>query len=177
MNTESKGVEIRVVFPFQDIRVWQQFVVGLRRENRFTLDEEPARFVEKIIEYARAYKTVTLTADTPLYRARVNDNRDKVPHALENMGAPPSSLAGHGRLNPRGIPYLYLASDRITAVSEVRPWVRCDVTVAEFRLAHDVELVNFSQRHFVNVPKGEQFEGPELVHLAGVRYLAVQCAV
>ena len=162
MSTGSKNVNMRVVLPLQDIHIWQRLVVGLRQENRFTLDEEPARFVDLIIDYAKAHKTVTLQRNTPLYRARINDSRDSgTPHSLDNMGAPPAHRAGHGRLNPRGIPYLYLASERITAVSEIRPWIGCEVTVAEFSLARDSELVNFSSKHLVNVPEGEEFEGPE----------------
>jgi RES domain-containing protein len=161
MTDKSKSTTIRLAFPLKDMQVWQKFVVGLKSENRFTLTEEPARFVELIIDYAKKHKTVSLPRNTSLYRARINDSSSNGPFTLDKMSAPPAHLAGHGRLNPRGIPYLYLASDEITAVSEVRPWVGCDLTVAEFSLVNDSELVNFSKEHFVNIPEGEQFEGPE----------------
>jgi hypothetical protein len=161
MSDESKNVTIRVTFPFKDMQVWQRFVVGIKSENRFTLAEEPARFVDLLIDYAKKHKTVSLPRNTLLYRARINDINNNTPFALDKMSAPPAHLAGHGRLNPRGIPYLYLASDQLTAVSEARPWVGCDLTVAEFHLVDDCEFVNFSKEHFVNIPEGEQFEGPE----------------
>lgn len=161
MSDQPKNTTIRITFPLKDVQVWQKFVVGLRSENRFTLTEEPARFVELLIDYAKNYKTVSLPRDTSLFRARINDSNSDAPFTLDKMSAPPVHLAGHGRLNPRGIPYLYLASDKLTAVSEVRPWVGCDITVAKFYLVDDCKLVNFSKEHFVNVPKGEQFEGPE----------------
>lgn len=136
--------------------------IGLKTENRFTLGEELAGFVELIIEYAKKYKTVSLPRNTVLYRARINDiNHSSTPFKLEEMGAPPAFLAGHGRLNPRGIPYLYLASSKLTAISEVRPWVGCDVTLAEFNLSVDYSLINFSQKYFVNIPQGIEFEGFE----------------
>lgn len=31
--------------------------------------------------------------------------------------------AREGRANPKGIPYLYIATDKETAMSEVRPWI------------------------------------------------------
>jgi len=161
MSDESKNTTIRIAFPLKDMQVWQRFVVGLKSENRFTLTGEPASFVDLIIDYAKKHKTVSLPRSTLLYRARKNDSNSDAPFTVDKMSAPPAHLAGHGRLNPRGIPYLYLASDQITAVSEVRPWVGCDLTVAEFCLVDDCELVNFSKEHFVNIPKGEQFEGPE----------------
>lgn len=160
MSDKPKDTTIRVTLPLADVRVWQKLVASLRYENRFTLTEEPSRFVELLIDYAKKHKAVHLPHNTSLFRARINDrNRDAF--SLDKMGAPPADLAGHGRLNPRGIPYLYLASDKITAVSEVRPWVGCDVTVAEFRLVGDCEFVNFSKVHFINVPADEEFEGSE----------------
>ena len=164
MSNKSDNTTIHVAhhtFPFQDLKVWNKFVVGLRSENRFTLAEEPARFVELLINYAKKNKTVSLPRNTLLYRARINDNNSNHPFTLDKMSAPPSHFAGHGRLNPRGIPYLYLASDQVTAVSEVRPWVSCELTVAEFLLSDDCEFVNFSTKHFVNIPEGDEFKGSE----------------
>lgn len=162
MTKPPKNTTIRVTFPFIDIQVWQKFVVGLKRENRFTLSDEPARFVELLIEYAKKHKSVKLSSGTHLYRARINEITESYkPIAIENMGAPPIHLAGHGRLNPRGIPYLYLASDKLTAVSEVRPWINCHITVAKFVLSADCNLINFSKLHMVNILEGEEYEGPE----------------
>ena len=46
------------------------------------------------------------------------------------MGAPPPEKARAGRANPAGIPHLYVASDRATAVAEVRAEPGDWVTVA-----------------------------------------------
>lgn len=162
MTNEPKNTTIRVTFPFNDITVWQQFVVGLKQENRFTLSEKPAKFIESLIEYARKNKSIKLPDGMPLFRARINGGiQSSQPIAIEHMGAPPIHLAGHGRLNPRGIPYLYLASSKLTAVSEVRPWVGCDITIAEFVLSADCEFINFSNKHMVSIPEGEEYEGSE----------------
>jgi RES domain-containing protein len=48
-----------------------------------------------------------------------------------------------GRLNPEGIPYLYVATDEATAIAEVRPWQRAAVSVASLRLVRDVSVVDF----------------------------------
>lgn len=66
------------------------------------------------------------------YRARLMSGSRAFP--LEEMGAPPAHLAGHGRANPAGIPYLYLGSDRRTAISEVRPHTGERATIARFDL-------------------------------------------
>ncbi len=142
--------------------IWQQLVVGLKRENRFTLSEKPAKFIESLIEYARKHKSIGLPVGTPLFRARINDGiQNSQPIAIEHMGAPPIHLAGHGRFNPRGIPYLYLTSSKLTGVSEVHPWVSCDITVGEFVLSADCKFINFANKHMVNIPEGEEYETSE----------------
>ncbi|WP_207760725.1 RES domain-containing protein [Mycolicibacterium sphagni] len=64
------------------------------------------------------------------YRSRLL--ADVKPYALEEMGAPPHRLAGHGRANPAGIPYLYLGSEAETAVAETRPHTGEHACVATF---------------------------------------------
>ena len=82
-----------------------------------------------MLKYIEPYQNFSI------FRARINEkNSDGKQHnttiSLKNMGAPPNSIARHGRANPRGIPYLYLANDQLTAISEVRPWVGCYVSIA-----------------------------------------------
>lgn len=61
---------------------------------------------------------------------------------LTEMGAPPRRFAIHGRANPAGIPYLYLASEEQTAVAEVRPHTGERVGVAEFTLNPGLFLID-----------------------------------
>jgi hypothetical protein len=50
--------------------------------------------------------------------------------------------ASDGRANPRGIPSLYVATTKETAMSEVRPWVGSYVSVGQLRMLQDVEVVD-----------------------------------
>jgi RES domain-containing protein len=50
--------------------------------------------------------------------------------------------AREGRANPKGIPYLYLATREETAVAEVRPWIGSYVSIAQFVLKRNVRVVN-----------------------------------
>lgn len=61
---------------------------------------------------------------------------------LDEMGAPPKNLASHGRANPAGIPYLYLASTELTAISEVRPHTGEEISVAEFSIPEDLKIAD-----------------------------------
>ncbi|WP_235181180.1 RES family NAD+ phosphorylase [Pseudomonas syringae] len=58
------------------------------------------------------------------------------------MKSPPKHLASHGRANPAGIPYLYLASTPITAVSEIRPHTGEDASVASVRIPDGLKVID-----------------------------------
>jgi hypothetical protein len=74
------------------------------------------------------------------YRARTSEGELKYP--CSKMGKPPVEKSKSGRANPRGIAYLYLASDAKTAISEVRPTVSEMVTVGEFRAKENLRVAN-----------------------------------
>ena len=74
------------------------------------------------------------------YRARIQSG--ETPFLVAEMGAPPNRVASHGRANPAGIPYLYLASTQATAISETRPHTGEIVCVADFRTPNDLKLVD-----------------------------------
>ena len=67
--------------------------------------------------------------------------RDYVPYPADRM-KPKRERAAEGRANPKGIPFLYLATDYDTAIGEVRPWVGSCVSVGLFRTSRKLKLVN-----------------------------------
>jgi hypothetical protein len=75
-----------------------------------------------------------------------------VPHGKLCM-TPDSAKVGSGRANPKGIAYLYLATNPMIAIHEVRPWVGAVVSVAAFEVSHDLKIVDFSE-HSGNPPRG-----------------------
>lgn len=143
----------------QDLSTLSDLIKELRFENRFILSNEHSTFLDKYIEYARHFKKYEFSEGKDFHRARINAlEREDEYFPLEQMGAPPYHQASQSRVNPIGIPYLYLASNIDTAVSEVRPWKNCKITVAEFALKKKISVVNFSNKVFVNAPKDDQYE-------------------
>ncbi|MBG6162786.1 RES domain-containing protein [Labrenzia sp. EL_195] len=70
---------------------------------------------------------------------------------------------GDGRVNPRGIPCLYMATDDVTAVSEVRPAIGAYVTVAGMKCLRELKLINCSvlaeeQFIYLEEPEREEME-------------------
>jgi hypothetical protein len=53
--------------------------------------------------------------------------------------------ATDGRANPRGIPCLYLASQKETATLEVRPLIGSYVSVGQFEVLRDIRVVDCSR--------------------------------
>ena len=60
---------------------------------------------------------------------------------------PVAEYAREGRANSSGIPVLYLASTEQTAISEVRPWVRSEVSVAQFSVTRHLSAIDLTQGH------------------------------
>lgn len=117
---------------------WGDLREELKHQNRFFPKSELNRErIRKLLPYLRLEVGIVATA---WYRARIQPG--DVPFSLDEMGPPPEHLATHGRANPVGIPYLYLASDRETAVSEVRPHTGELASVAEFNLVQKLEIVD-----------------------------------
>ena len=117
---------------------WQKFRHELMHVNRFfpqgTIDLER---LKKLLPYLRV-SAAEFNRDW--YRARLQV--DEAPFAIDQMGAPPHNKVPHGRANPAGIPYLYLASSVETAIGEIRPHPGEKATVAEFRLAVDGQYLD-----------------------------------
>jgi len=88
-----------------------------------------------------------------LYRARLYDDRHhKEKYTAPEVGAPPPDKAKAGRANQAKQPVLYLASNKSTALAEVRPWKGAAVAVAEIKIKRPLLLVDLSQVQRVKSP-------------------------
>jgi len=57
---------------------------------------------------------------------------------------PKAEYVGDGRVNPRGIPCLYLASSLSAVISEMRPWIGSYITIGKFKTTRECVLVDCS---------------------------------
>lgn len=169
---EKKNVTIHIPLSFGDIHAFGRLIREIRFKNRYFLSDVSTKFVDGLINYAKKFKVHQFSAGDAFYRARIHEFKMDEPHfASKKMGTPPTHEATHGRLNPVGIPYLYLANDIDTAVSEVRPWIGCDMTVAEFALDQDISVINFSNKVFTNIPTEDDYEAAETTWRELITYM------
>ncbi|ROR83209.1 RES domain-containing protein [Plantibacter flavus] len=113
------------------LRDWEDLRGEMMHRNRWFLDEpmDMARVAELLSQLITQSSSLSGVA---WHRARLMSGDELFP--LDEMGAPPRHLAGHGRANPAGIPYLYLGSSPATAVAELRPHTGEMACIADFAL-------------------------------------------
>ncbi|WLG45220.1 RES family NAD+ phosphorylase [Pseudomonas sp. FP1740] len=120
-----------------NLNKWEFLRKELMEENRFfpkgAIDSERITYLLSQLIYKAALPA-------KWYRARIQETDEAFP--LEKMGPPPKDKATHGRANPVGIPYLYMASNIETAITEIRPHTGEYVTVAEFELIEELKLAD-----------------------------------
>lgn len=80
-----------------------------------------------------------------LFRVRARKPGDSWKLDAVQLGAPPPAQTTAGRMNPAGIPYLYLAFDEQTAIAETRCEVGAEVAVAEFVTTKSLTVVDLSE--------------------------------
>ncbi len=135
---------------------YERFVEAVWKSARFIHDPLVRTFLRTLHETSTnrhrkiaAGKYLWRAQNGYAWAARDDDNvqwEEQVPFPRERM-FPLARGAHEGRVNPRGIPCLYTATDRDTAMSEVRPSVGSYVSVGQFRLKRNLMLVDFSVMH------------------------------
>jgi hypothetical protein len=125
--------------------VWHDYKDTVKHKNRF-INSLPEEIEVLLSNPKERYKL--LHNENSLFRARIGSADEIVPCPypanLNDMGMPPINKVRAGRANPDGIPYLYLASGRETAIAEVRPWCGAVVTIGTFNLKENLNTINFS---------------------------------
>jgi len=117
---------------------WNDFIEAIKRINRFHTEHINKSVLDLFIRCVRKqYKIGQI-----FYRARLCSN--DIGFSKNEMGAPPAHLANAGRVNPAGISVLYLADSAKTTLHEVRAGVFDYVTVGNFKLKRDIEVIDFA---------------------------------
>jgi len=140
------------------------------------LDDESKTFLDSIIQTCKD-REITVETGTIIWRAQNGhslrpyyqedpDSGEQIhvddfpsPFPIERM-KPLADSALEGRANPKGIPCLYVATDKETAMSEVRPWLGTIISIGQFKVMRDLKVLDFSVEHGVNHNLGLYFREP-----------------
>jgi RES domain-containing protein len=143
---------------FASWRGYQEFARHVRQVRRHIPDDKIRAFLDTVHATCGG-RDVVIPQGKIFYRAQhgidLQERHDEEGNliGMEQVGfgagrmRPLPNRAAEGRINPKGIPVLYLASSEQTAISEVRPWVGSDVSVAQFKLMRQVRMLNLSIGH------------------------------
>ena len=169
--------------------VWDNFKKELKYNNRyFPYDSEFDK--DSLKEISQYFETIKYP--NRVFRARVCKDNKIIP--IERMGKPPKGQLTQGRANPVGISYLYVASDKETAVSEIRPHKGDKITISEIQLPNNLRFLdirspkntispfefsdNILEALFKDIDLlerfGEELSKPVLPREAGIEYLSSQ---
>lgn len=134
---------------------WSYFCSYIIKTNRYVLDKHWKEFIDTIL-FTAAKREIILKKGTTLVRARIGSHYEEKedpdgelkieygPWHCEDIVAPPPDKAMDGRINPRGISYLYLSNDEETAILEVRSWIGQDVSVGYFEISSNLKCIDTS---------------------------------
>ena len=139
-------------FGWQDYKAFSEAV---RNTQRFKRSPASEQFLNEI-RASCASRKVTVPTGTIFWRARVGcelgrqEEEDyppkELPYGRDGMKPIPNWQA-EGRANPRGIPALYMATTRDTALAEVRPWIGASISVAQLVTERDLNVIDCSKYH------------------------------
>lgn len=126
--------------------IWSHFSIEIKNMNRFFVQNS---LQEEIVDLFKQ-KEIVIEENACFYRARIGYEENKqatkiIPYDKNKMGKPPVEYSSNGRANPKGISYLYTASDVETAISEVRPWKSAIVSVVQLVPKTKLKVIDLTQ--------------------------------
>ena len=137
--------------------LWNSFLIfrdKKKQKERYFHDNETRQFFDILLATAK-HRTEVIAKGQIFWRAQLGCGDDPcytgdsivgyilIPYSSKRM-KPLEDEACEGRINPRGIPCLYLSTDEKTAISEIRPWVGSYATVAQFEMLKDLKVIDCS---------------------------------
>jgi RES domain-containing protein len=162
-------VILKSVATFESWNEYGSFQRLVKTNARYVLDESSNRFLEAIKQTCTPRRVSAIPSGTEYWRAQIDHTWKPVfeprwhvetdalvmDDGYEQTGYMPTACgqdrmipwrdrAIEGRVNPKGIPCLYLSEKKETAIGEMRPWIGSLVSVAKFRTNKDLRIVDCS---------------------------------
>lgn len=134
-----------MVLDFSAVADYGHFRQAVMRQTRYVFGARTKAFLDRLLATSGS-RTLEMPKGKYLWRAQLHDDPNEnwygesPPLPIERMKPLPNCR--EGRINPKGIPSLYLAADQKTAMSEVRPWIGAVGTLAKFSTTRDLSLVD-----------------------------------
>lgn len=156
----SKDKETQVS-TFKTGRAFSNFEREVKKNRRYIRTREAEHFLSSIRRTCDE-KLSNISQGRQFWRAQAghrwrnfDESDQKIPtaYASERM-VPLTDRAMEGRANSKGIPVLYLCSNKEAAMSEIRPWLGSMISLSSFQTTRDLRVINCvsrrkTERHFL----------------------------
>ena len=141
---------------FASCRSYRRFEERVIRNRRHIWDRAIGAFLDTVMCTSQN-RDIEIPKGTILWRAQLGidylpitdssgEEVDEEPIGFSGARMKPvTEYARESRANSSGIPVLYLASTEQTAISETRPWVQSEVSVAQFEVTRKLKAINLTQ--------------------------------
>ena len=146
---------------FRSCQSYWRFESAVANCTRYIFEKETSEFLKEILSSCKSRQR-TIKSGTIFWRSQLggdvrpvcddegNEIADEPCPFPEERMRPLKFLANEGRANPKGIPYLYVATSKETAMSEVRPWIGSEISVAQFRVVKELTIIDCSENYTAN---------------------------
>ena len=150
---------------FSSTDSYRHFARRVRHRRRYILGKPDRAFLDTVLTTLKG-RDIEIPKNAILYRAQIgvryDDEYGAIPSGFNAQRMKPLvDKAREGRVNPAGIPVLYLATTEQTAISEVKPWIGSELSVAQFKTVRKLKAVNLFLRYGENKPGNIRFS-PDL---------------
>jgi hypothetical protein len=139
-------------------QTYQLFAESVKTDLRYVRSTFANNFLQNVLATCSERKLI-IPKGTIYWRARRGCTYERItgkdgnfhvcwdeerPYSQTEM-KPISNWQSEGRASPRGIPYLYLATTRDTALAEIRPWIGSTISVAQLQIRRDLNIIDCSK--------------------------------
>lgn len=136
-----------IIMNFESWRDYQEFESDVKFNRRFVHSNKTNMFFENI-KATLPNRERTFAAGNILFRSQIGYVEEECDDSIIKRGydrdrmKPLTAKASEGRANPKGIAYLYLASDKDTSMAELRPHIGQHISCAQFQINRDLRIID-----------------------------------
>ena len=132
---------------FKSLLTYSEFQNSVKREARYIFSPSIKKFLKSLKDTRDdVLRGEKILKGATYWRAQKGfDEERNLSYSAKRMKPKPDGP--EGRVNPKGLPCLYLATDYKTAMAEVRPWIGSYLSVWQFKTLRDLNLIDLTKRH------------------------------
>lgn len=138
---------------FKTGRAFSNFEKEVKKNRRYIRTREAENFLNSIRQTCDE-KASNISSGRRFWRAQaghglrsIDESNRKIPAAYPSERMKPlTDRAMEGRANSKGIPVLYLCSNKEAAMSEIRPWLGSMISLASFETTKQLRVINCVSR-------------------------------